>query len=120
VLILPANYPVGRATETEAIRILEKSGYLVVRASNPAPFDLIAWKDPADILCVVVRRSKSVCISGYSKQVSALSKLVEEGKAPGKCQFWIKCLSMWKRYQILPGGTLPIEERRYDRAQVCT
>lgn len=117
---MPANYPAGRATETEAKKILEQEGYQVLRASNPAPFDLLAWKDPSTILCLVVRRTKSVSINGYSKSVITLSELVKTGKAPGECQFWIRYPLIWKRFRILPGGALLIEEGKNAQDQVCT
>lgn len=117
---MPANYPAGRATESEAKQILEREGYQVMRAVNPAPFDLIAWKNSKEILCLVVRRSKAVSISGYSDAVCALSTLVKEGKAPGACQFWIRYPLMWKRFLILPGGALLLEEGKDARDQVYT
>lgn len=117
---MPANYPAGRATEFEAKRILESEGYQVMRAVSPAPFDLIAWKNSKEILCLVVRRSKAVRISGYSDAVSELSKLIKEGRAPGECQFWIRYPSLWKRFQILPGGALFIGEGKDARDPVCT
>ncbi|PKL60352.1 MAG: hypothetical protein CVV33_03130 [Methanomicrobiales archaeon HGW-Methanomicrobiales-4] len=117
---MPANYPAGRATEFEAKRILEREGYQVMRAVSPAPFDLIAWKNSKEILCLVVRRSKAVSISGYSGAVSELSELIKEGRAPGKCQFWIRYPLIWKRFLILPGGALLLEEGKDARDQICT
>ena len=116
---MPANHPQGKAVEIEAKWILEQEGYQVLRAVAPAPFDLIAWKSPSTILCLSVRRSRSVSINGYSKCVNDLSELVRSGKAPGECQFWIKYPSFWKRFEILPGGALLIKEGTYDRDQVC-
>ena len=113
------NCPQGHATEIEAKRILERDGYQVLRAVNPAPFNLLAWKNSTEILCLVVRRSKSVSITGYSESVNTVSELVKTGKAPGECQFWIRYPSLWKRFQILPGGALLIEEGKNARDQVC-
>lgn len=117
---MPANSPTGRATENEAKRILENQGYQVVRATYPAPFDLIAWKDPADILCLVIRRTKSIKIGGFPESIRILSTLLREDKAPGKCQFWIKYPGQWRRYEILPGGALEILEERNARDQICS
>jgi hypothetical protein len=117
---MPANSPSGRAIENEAKRILEHEGYQVVRAGYPAPFDLIAWKDSADILCLIIRSGKSVKIGGFPESIRELSALLREGKAPGKCQFWIKKFSQWKRFQILPGGTIKLKEENHVNDQVCT
>lgn len=117
---MPANSPSGRAIENEAKRILEQDGYQVIRAGYPAPFDLIAWKDSADILCLITRSSKSVEIGGFPDSVRGLSALVREGRAPGKCQFWIKKFSHWKRFEILPGGTIELPEGKHERDQVCS
>lgn len=117
---MPANSPQGKAVENEAKHILEQEGFQVLRAVNPAPFDLLAWKDSSTILCVSVRRSKSVSINGYSECVNVLSELVRSGKAPGECQFWIRYPSLWKRFEILPGGALLIREGSHARDQVCT
>jgi len=116
---MPANSPSGRAIENEAKRILEEQGYQVVRANYPAPFDLIAWKDPADILCLIIRSSKSVAITGFPDAIRELSALLRDEKAPGKCQFWIKKFSNWKRFHILPGGAIEITEEKHARDRVC-
>ena len=117
---MPAKYPAGRATEIEAKWILEQEGYQVMRAVTPAPFDLIAWKNSKEILCLVVRRSKAVSISGYSDAVTELSNLIKDGKAPGMCQFWIRYPLLWKRFLILPGGALALEEGKDARDQICS
>lgn len=117
---MPANSPVGKAIENEAKRILEQEGYQVIRAGYPAPFDLIAWVDSADILCLIVRSSKSINTAGIPHSVRELSELLRDGRAPGKCQFWVKKISHWKRFEILPGGTIELKGEKHERNQVCT
>jgi hypothetical protein len=117
---MPANRPTSRTAETEAKYILERDGYQVIRTGNPAPFDLIAWKSPGEFLCLVVRRSKSVNATGHSETISPITELVRTGRAPGKCEFWVKYPSLWKRFEILPGGSLLKEEGKNVRDQVCS
>lgn len=117
---MPASSPAGKATENEAKKILEGQGYQVMRAATPGPFDLIAWKDPSKILCLCIRRSKLIGISGYAETIRDLAGLVRTDTAPGECQFWIRFPSVWMKFQILPGGALLIEEGNYGRDPICS
>ena len=106
---MPATNPAGKATELEAQRILEHEGYQVIKTAAPAPFDLLAWKNSSEILCVVVRRSKAVTINGLAEAARACIDLVREGAAPGRAEYWVKYPSLWKKYQVLPGGIIPLQ-----------
>lgn len=87
---------------------LKDAGYETIRAAGPSrPFDLVAWNTD-QILFVVVRRSRNSGISKYADEVFHLNDLVRKG-LPGQVYFWIYLSQIWLRYQIMPGGALPVE-----------
>lgn len=87
---------------------LRKAGYECIRATGSTrPVDLIAWSRD-QILFLRVRRSRSCGITSYTEDISSLTDLVKSG-VPGKVYFWLLRSGLWYRYQIMPGGAMPIE-----------
>nr|WP_319539469.1 hypothetical protein [uncultured Methanospirillum sp.] len=101
----------ARSITFQAISELRSEGYRTARvAGRSRLFDLIAWKG-VEILFVVVRRTRSESITGYSDVVQDLSGCVQEKSVPGTVQFWLYRSNFWFRYLILPGGALPVRGR---------
>ncbi len=101
----------ARSITFEAISELKSEGYRTARiAGTSRLFDLIAWKG-TEILFVVVRRTRTAAITGYSDVVRDLSGFVQEKSVPGTVQFWLYRSNSWFRYLILPGGALPVKGR---------
>jgi Holliday junction resolvase len=99
-----------RSITFNAATQLKSAGYESVRvAGSGRLFDLIAWKEDT-VLFLVLKRSRATGISGYTDEVFHLVDLVKTGKLPGVVQFWIYRSQNWVRYQIMPGGALPIQE----------
>lgn len=87
---------------------LKNAGFNCIKATGSArPVDLIAW-NKEQILFLAVRRSRNCGITKYTEEVSSLVDLVKSG-VPGKVYFWLLRSGLWHRYQIMPGGAIPIE-----------
>lgn len=98
-----------RSITFDAASLLKKAGYESVRvAGSSRLFDLIAWKEE-NILFLVLKRSRTTGISGFTNEVSYLVDLVKARKIPGVVQFWIYQSPSWVRYLIMPGGAFPYQ-----------
>ena len=98
----------GRAAATEAAVFLRKSGFETLRTTGSHLFDLVAWKD-GRLLFLAVKRSRNTGISKWTDEVVHLANLVRGGKIPGEMHFWVCRSGIWHRYQILSGGSAPVE-----------
>ena len=112
---MPATNPAGKSLEIEAQNFLKNFGYQAYRLTGESPIDVMAWNTDNKILCILIRSSRNVTISGSSQCINPVIELLQAENVPGKCEFWVKYPGMWKRYEILKGGIVPIEDGRYDR-----
>lgn len=98
----------SRSIRFDASSQLKRSGFECVRATGSTrPVDLIAW-NREQILFLMVRRSRNCGITKFTEEVSSLVDLVRSGM-PGKVHFWLYRSGLWHRYQIMPGGAIPVE-----------
>ncbi len=105
-----------RTVEYEARILLQDLGYEVARVGGrdgavPGLFHLIAWERMRGTLFIRVgspRMSKPVIRS----EILLLSTNLQTVWYPGEVQFWVGEGNYWKRYQILPGGAIPLPEVR--------
>ncbi|WP_146201156.1 hypothetical protein [Methanospirillum lacunae] len=103
-----------RTAEYNARGTLLSEGYSVFRVTErqggiPNLFHLIAWREDSGILFVRTGSSRMSAHS-FNKQVERLSLYVRTSWFPGDVQFWIAKGGEWDKYQILPGGAIPILE----------
>lgn len=98
----------GRSGPIEVATILRKTGYETLRTIGSNLFDLVAWKD-GRVFFLVVRRSRKAGITRWAKEVFRLVDLVRAGTIPGDIHFWVCRSGVWSRYQIMPGGSVPVE-----------
>ena len=106
------NYETGRTAEYSARDYLRSKGYEVLHIADAhGPFDLIAWRNKTDLLLIQIKSSRvNVDVSFYQQEIETLVHLVSDGTIPGDIQFWFRSKWNWHRYQILPGGFLPVVE----------
>jgi hypothetical protein len=109
------KYQTRRTAEYRAKDLLVHEGYEVVRVTEragalPILFHLIAWRQEPGIHLIRIGSSRmSSCT--FNKEVERLSFHVKNEWYPGDVQFWIAKGGRWERYQILPGGAIPIMEQ---------
>lgn len=105
----PPNYETERTAGHTARRLLRSEGYDVALVTGPSPYDLIAWKDRAGFLFVMIRSSRSkATLSRYREELDLLTGLVRDGKIPGDLEFWIRSQAEWLRYRIMIGGAVQV------------
>ncbi|HWQ63665.1 MAG TPA: hypothetical protein VN429_04545 [Methanospirillum sp.] len=105
-----------RTVEYVARNILLREGYAVLRVTErqggiPSLFHLIAWREDLGILFVRTGSTR-MSVHSFNKQVERLSLYVRTCWYPGDVQFWIAKGGEWDKYQILPGGAIPILEEK--------
>lgn len=109
-----------RAIAFRAASELNESGYKAARvAGSSRLIDIIAWKGD-QILFLGVARSRNAGIIRHAKRILALVDKVKTGEFPGKVQFWVYQAGTWRRYEIMPGGALPITRGEFPLLGGCT
>lgn len=98
----------SRSIWFDASSQLKRAGFECIRATGSTrPVDLIAWNKET-IIFLVIRRSRNEGITKFADIVISLVEMVKTG-IPGKVYFWLYRSGLWHRYQIMPGGALPVE-----------
>jgi len=103
-------YRTRRTAEFSARDLLIRKGYGVIRVAQShnnesTGINLVAWDKDGKVLFIYARSRGR---SPISDDIRALSNLTSICHFPGNVQYWIQDKTGWIRYQINPGGALPL------------
>jgi len=104
------DYRTRRTAEYSAMDLLIRRGYRVIRVAQShthesAGINLVAWDKDGTVFFIYARSSRR---GSVSDDIHALSNLTSIYHFPGNVQYWIRDNAGWIRYQINPGGALPL------------
>lgn len=102
---MKSGWPALRTAVHEAISLLKRDKYQVLRvAGTDRLYDLVAYR-PGDLLFVVVRTSRTGEITKFPEELREIVADIRAGFSRS-VQFWVRQMHGWNQYEVTHGGAL--------------